>query len=145
MTEDKEKRPFRASDWLPTDNGQVVSCNGNCVEIGLGLTLEQVDALFYGLAASGENLGVCVWVESDDGVLRVFLRVGFGRGLRVFDDLKAECLWRLALSEVHVALAWNAMAAKFYEDAVRDEETQNFSYVENRRLFNLLDTIGGPI
>ena len=140
-----EKKLFRAADWLPTDHGQVVSCYGNCVEIGLGLTLEDVDSLFYGLAASGEDLGVCVWVESDDGVLRVFLRVGFGRGLRVFDYLKAECLWRLALSEVHVALAWNAMAAKVYADAGRAEQTQTFSYVENLRLFNLLETIGGPL
>lgn len=140
-----EQNRFVAADWLPTNNGPVITCYGNCVEIGLGLTLDDVRQLFAGLKGADENLGVRVWVESDDGVLRVFLRVVAGRGLRVFDDLKAECLWRLALSEVHVALAWNAMAAQFYAEDVRDEETQNFSYVENLRLFNLLETIGGPL
>ena len=95
------------------------------------------------LAASGENLGVRVWVESDDGVLRVFLRVAFGRGLRVFDDLKAECLWRLAISAVRTAIAWNE--SQTLAGKVCDDETQLFANSENLRLLNLLETIGGPL
>ena len=138
-----EKKLFRAADWLPTDHGQVVSCYGNCVEIGLGLTLEDVDSLFYGLAASGENLGVRVWVESDDGVLRVFLRVAFGRGLRVFGDAEAGCLWLLAIRAVRTAIAWNE--SQTLAGKVCDDETQLFANSENLRLLNLLETIGGPL
>ncbi|MGN0879920.1 MAG: hypothetical protein ACI4WT_10800 [Oligosphaeraceae bacterium] len=140
-----EQNRFVAADWLPTGNGPVITCYGNCVEIGLGLTLNDVRRLFAGMRDADEDLGVRVWLESDDGTLRVFLRVVAGRGLRVLDDLKAECLWRLAISEVFVALAWNAMADQSYAEVVRDEVTQGFASSENLRIFNLLETIGGPL
>lgn len=116
MTE--EKRPFRASDWLPTDNGPAILDYGNCVEVGLGLTPDDVRYLFLGLFLSKEDLGVRVVTMLHDGKLRVFLRVTYCRGLRCFSRHTAELVWRMAMGVCHLAIAWNEVGG----DVADDEE-----------------------
>lgn len=108
MTEDKKL--FRASDWLPTDNGPVILDYGNCVEVGLGLTPDDVWRLFSGIFSSGEDLGVRVKPMLHDGKLRVFLRVTYCRGLRAFSHSTAKLVWRTVQAVCRLAILWNEVA-----------------------------------
>ena len=110
MTEDKEKRPFRASDWLPTDNGPVILDYGNCVEVGLGLTPDDVWRLFCAIFSAGEDLGVRVVPKIHDDKLRVFLRVTYCRGLRAFSHSTAKLVWGMAMAVCRLAIVWNEVA-----------------------------------
>lgn len=135
MTEDKdnEKRPFRASDWLPTDNGPAILDYGNCVEVGLGLTPDDVWSLFCGVFSSGEDLGVRVKPMLHDGKLRVFLRVTYCRGLRAFSHSTAKLVWGMAMAVCRLAILWN--------EAEDDENSMAMAAQQLQRLTELCEEV----